>query len=48
MHEGYNFYGVDGSIGNSLVLGATDGSFMNGLEIISRVNAQNGDHPRGF
>ena len=45
MHEGYNFYGVDGSIGNSLVLGATDGSFMNGLEIISRVNAQNGDHP---
>ena len=45
MHEGYNFYGVDGSIGNSLVLGATDGSFMNGLEIISRVNAQNCDHP---
>lgn len=45
MHEGYNFYGVDGSIGNSLVLGATDGSFVNGLEIIIRVNAQNGDHP---
>ena len=45
MHEGYNFYGVDGSIGNSLVLGATDGSFVNGLEIIIRVNAQNGDPP---
>ena len=40
MHEGYNFYGVDGSIGNSLVLGATDGSFVNGLEIIIRVNAR--------
>lgn len=45
MHEGYNFYGVDGSIGNSLILGSTEGSFMNGLEIIDRVNAQNGDHP---
>lgn len=42
MHEGYNFYGVDGSIGNSLVLGATDGSFVNGLEIIIRVNAPAG------
>ena len=45
MHEGYNFYGVDGSIGNSLVLGATDTSFINGLEILIRVNGQNGGHP---
>lgn len=45
MHEGRNFYGQDGSIGNSVILGATEGSFANGLELLGLVNAQNGDLP---
>lgn len=43
MHEGRNLYGVDGSIGNSLVLGTTLNSFMVALEVLEKVNAQNGD-----
>lgn len=45
MHEGINFHGQEGSIGNSLVLGETDAAFLNALTILDRVNAQNGDLP---
>lgn len=31
MHEGVNFYGVNGSIGNSIVVGQTQSGFINAL-----------------
>ena len=32
MHEGVNFYGVNGSIGNSIVVGQTQSGFINALD----------------
>lgn len=43
MHEGFNFYGVEGSIGNSLVVGYTQSGFTHALDILSQVNENNGD-----
>lgn len=43
MHEGRNLYGIDGSIGNSLVLGTTPNSFLVAVEVLEKVNAQNND-----
>ena len=45
MHEGVNFYGVNGSIGNSIVVGQTQSGFINALDILEMVNSQNGDYP---
>lgn len=45
MHEGRNFYGVDGSIGNSIVVGQTPSSFRHALDILAQVNANNGGYP---
>lgn len=40
MHEGRNLYGKDGSIGNSLVIGNTAGSFLAALDVLEVVNAK--------
>ena len=45
MHEGVNFYGVEGSIGNSLVVGQTQSSFSHALDILGQVNGENGENP---
>lgn len=43
MHEGFNFYGVEGSIGNCLVVGYTQSSFVHALDILAQVNEENED-----
>ena len=43
MHEGRNLYGIDGSIGNSLVVGLTADAFSIALDVLEAVNAQNGE-----
>lgn len=45
MHEGVNFYGVEGSIGNSLVVGQTQSSFSHALDVLEQVNGANGENP---
>ena len=40
MHEGVNFYGVNGSIGNSIVVGQTQSGFINALDILEMVNTR--------
>lgn len=48
MHEGFNFYGVEGSIGNSLVVGYTQSSFTHALDILAQVNENNEDELPDF
>lgn len=43
MHEGRNLYGIDGSIGNSIVIGSTPGSFVAALDVLESVNEQIGE-----
>ena len=43
MHEGFNFYGVEGSIGNSIVAGLDAESFLLLPDILDYVNSRNGD-----
>lgn len=45
MHEGINLYSVGGSIGNSLVVGQTQSSFIHALDILAQVNGQNEGYP---
>lgn len=45
MHEGKDFYGMNESIGNSIVVGQTQGSFEHVLDILEMVNTPNDDLP---